>query len=173
VKAYQDFLAGPAAVFPALPTALPDVRAQQATFADGRVVVDRGEIPEPLMPAVVTEGMAQPPVGLPAIGRAALKALRTTLRPVRAPEGRPQLEVPAQDAQWFVLGQLDSATVGTADGRGVTFRRRDPAAFWRLAKQSVRLNLEVARRFPAASAEYRGAYGELTSAENWAGVFKG
>ncbi len=173
VKAYTDFLAGPSAVFPALPTALPDVRAQQASFTDGRVVTDRAEIPEPLMPAVVTEGMARPPVGPKAILRAALRALQTNVRPVSAPADRPQLEVSAQDAQWFLLARLDSATVGTADGRGVTFRRRDPAAFWRLAKESVRLNVEIARRFPQATAEYKAAYGELTSAENWEKVFRG
>jgi galactofuranosylgalactofuranosylrhamnosyl-N-acetylglucosaminyl-diphospho-decaprenol beta-1,5/1,6-galactofuranosyltransferase len=172
VKAYSDFLAGPSAVFPALPTALPDVRAQQASFTDGRVVTDRADIPEPLMPAVVTEGMARPPVGPRAILRAGLQALRTNVRRVKAPTDRPQLEVPAQDAQWFVLARLDSATVGTADGRGVTFRRRDPAAFWRLAKQSVRLNVEIARRFPQATADYRGAYDDLTAAENWEKVFK-
>ncbi len=173
VKAYTDFLAGPSAVFPALPTALPDVRAQQASFTDGRVVTDRAEIPEPLMPAVVTEGMARPPVGPKAILRAALRALQTNVRPVSAPADRPQLEVSAQDAQWFLLARLDSATVGTADGRGVTFRRRDPAAFWRLAKESVRLNVEIARRFPQATAEYKAAYGELTAAENWEKVFRG
>ena len=172
VKAYADFLAGPSAVFPALPTALPDVRARQASFTDGRVVTDRAEIPEPLMPAVVTEGMARPPVGPKAILRAALRALQTNVRPVSAPADRPQLEVSAQDAQWFLLARLDSATVGTADGRGVTFRRRDPAAFWRLAKESVRLNVEIARRFPQATAEYKAAYGELTAAENWEKVFR-
>ena len=84
---------------------------------------------------------------------------------------QPQLEIPSQDAQWFILSRLDSATVGTADGRGVTLRRRNPAVFWRLAKSAVRLNLEIARRFPQASVDYRGAYGELTSAENWQKAF--
>jgi galactofuranosylgalactofuranosylrhamnosyl-N-acetylglucosaminyl-diphospho-decaprenol beta-1,5/1,6-galactofuranosyltransferase len=124
------------------------------------------------MPAVVTEGMARPPVGPKAILRAALRALQTNVRPVSAPQDRPQLEVSAQDAQWFLLARLDSATVGTADGRGVTFRRRDPAAFWRLAKESVRLNVEIARRFPQATADYKAAYGELTAAENWEKVFR-
>ena len=173
LKAYQDFLSGPSAVFAALPTALAEVRAEQASFRDGRVVTDPTQIPDPLMPPVVTEGMARPPVGARAIGTAALRSLRHSLRPVRAPEDRPQLEVPAQDAQWFVLAQLDSATVGTADGRGVTFRRRDPAAFWRLAKQTVRLNVEIARRFPQSAADYRSAYGELTAADKWTEVFTG
>ena len=41
----------------------------------------------------------------------------------------PQRNVPSRQAQWFVLSRLDSATVSTPDGRGVTFRRRDPELF--------------------------------------------
>jgi galactofuranosylgalactofuranosylrhamnosyl-N-acetylglucosaminyl-diphospho-decaprenol beta-1,5/1,6-galactofuranosyltransferase len=171
VRAYEDFLAGPSAVFPALKEALPSVRAEQASYVDGRVITQRSDIPEPEMGAVVTEGMAQPPVGTRSIAIAAVRAIRNNLRPMAEEQLRPQLEIPSQDAQWFVLSRLDSATVGTADGRGVTLRRRNPAVFWRLAKRAVRLNLEIARRFPQASADYRGAYGELTSAEKWEQAF--
>jgi galactofuranosylgalactofuranosylrhamnosyl-N-acetylglucosaminyl-diphospho-decaprenol beta-1,5/1,6-galactofuranosyltransferase len=120
---------------------------------------------------VVTEGMAQPPVSKKSIAIAAVRAIRNNLRPMAEERSRPQLEIPSQDAQWFILSRLDSATVGTADGRGVTLRRRNPAVFWRLAKSAVRLNLEIARRFPQATVDYRGAYGELTSAENWQKAF--
>jgi galactofuranosylgalactofuranosylrhamnosyl-N-acetylglucosaminyl-diphospho-decaprenol beta-1,5/1,6-galactofuranosyltransferase len=171
LKAYEDFLAGPDAVFPALPRALGDVRAQQASFSDSQVITDRAQIPEPEMDAVVTEGMAEPPVGKAAIAKAALRALRTSLRPVRGDAARPQVQVPAQDAQWFVLAQLDRVTVGTADGRGVTFRRRDPARFRELARRSVQLNLEIRKRFPQLREQYRAAYGDLTSAENWQKAF--
>ena len=41
----------------------------------------------------------------------------------------PQRNVSSRQAQWFVLSQVDSATVSTPDGRGVTFRRRDPQLF--------------------------------------------
>jgi galactofuranosylgalactofuranosylrhamnosyl-N-acetylglucosaminyl-diphospho-decaprenol beta-1,5/1,6-galactofuranosyltransferase len=173
LKAYQDFLAGPSAVFPALPTALADVRAQQATYSDSQVITARKDMPTPEMGAVVAEGMTRIPVGTVAIARTALKALRNNLRPARSPEAPPQLQIAAQDAQWFVLSRLDAVSVSTADGRGVTVRRRDPAAFRRLARESVRLNLEIRRRFPELIGEYRAAYGELTSAENWQKVFAG
>src|SRR4051794_3155608 len=171
LKAYEDFLAGPEAMFQALPTALSDVRAQQAAFEDSKVITERSRIPDPEMDAVVTEGMAQPPVGKVSIAKAALKALRTSVRPARGPADRPQLQVAAQDAQWFVLAQLDRVTVGTADGRGVTFRHRDPAVFRDLARRSVRLNREIKRRFPQLREQYRAAYGDLPSAENWQKVF--
>ncbi|WP_448627013.1 glycosyltransferase [Geodermatophilus sp. URMC 64] len=171
LKAYEDFLAGPDAVFPALPTALGDVRALQKTFADSQVITDRAAIPEPELDSVVVEGMATPPAGKVAIGRAALRALRRSLRPVRAPGERPQVQVPAPDAQWFVLAQLDRATVGTADGRGVTFRHRDPAKFRELMTRSARLNREIRKQFPQLMEQYRAAYGDLTSAENWQKAF--
>jgi galactofuranosylgalactofuranosylrhamnosyl-N-acetylglucosaminyl-diphospho-decaprenol beta-1,5/1,6-galactofuranosyltransferase len=171
VKAYEDFLAGPSAVFPALPTALGDVRGIQKEFADSQVITERAKMPEPEMEPVVTEGMARPPVGKVAVLKAAVRALRTTLRPAPAPAERPQLQVPAQDAQWFVLAQLDSVAVGTADGRGVTLRRRDPAAFRALARRSIELNREIRRRFPEMSEQYRAAYGDLTSRENWRAAF--
>lgn len=173
LKAYEDFLAGPSALFSSLPTALADVRGLQKSYGDSQVIVQRTEIPEPEMDAVVTEGMAQLPGGKVGLARAALRALRTNLRHVSGPADRPQLQVPNQDAQWFVLSRLDRVTVGTADGRGVTFRHRDPAAFRELARRSLQLNREIRKRFPQLMAEYRAAYGDLTSAENWQKAFAG
>jgi len=171
LKAYEDFLAGPDAMFPALPTALAAVRELQASYRDSQVITDRGSMPEPEMDAVATEGMAEPPVGTVAIARAALRGLRTNLRPVRGSAERPQVQVAAQDAQWFVLARLDNVTVGTADGRGVTVRHRDPVVFRELIRRSFRLNMEIKRRFPQLREQYRAAYGDLTSAENWQKVF--
>ena len=79
--------------------------------------------------------------------------------------------MPAQDAQWFVLSRLDSVTVGTADGRGVTFRHRDPATAKRLGKRSLELNREIRRRFPELQQQYRAAWDELTSKEAWRTTF--
>jgi galactofuranosylgalactofuranosylrhamnosyl-N-acetylglucosaminyl-diphospho-decaprenol beta-1,5/1,6-galactofuranosyltransferase len=170
LKAYEDFLAGPSGVFPALPNALGDVRAKQAAYPDSKVITDRADMPEPEMDAVVVEGMAVPPTNKVAVLAKALRALRHTVRPADG-AGAPQVQVPAQDAQWFVLAQLDRATVGTADGKGVTFRRRDPAAFRELLRRSVALNREIKARFPELSAQYKDAYGDLTSRENWRTAF--
>ncbi|TQN41523.1 galactofuranosylgalactofuranosylrhamnosyl-N-acetylglucosaminyl-diphospho-decaprenol beta-1,5/1,6-galactofuranosyltransferase [Blastococcus colisei] len=171
LKAYEDFLAGPSSVFSALPTALGDVRAEQSRFPDSRVVTARSEIPEPELDAVVAEAMAQPPVGKRAILSSAVRGLRHSLRPAGEARDRPQVQLPAQDAQWYVLARLDSVAVGTADGRGVTLRQRDPAAFRDLLRRSVRLNREIVKRFPELSDRYRAAYGDLTSRENWRAAF--
>jgi galactofuranosylgalactofuranosylrhamnosyl-N-acetylglucosaminyl-diphospho-decaprenol beta-1,5/1,6-galactofuranosyltransferase len=169
VKAYEDFLAGPSRVFAALPTALADVRALQQQYPDSRVVTT--EVPDPELDAVVVEGMARPPVGKVAIAKALVRAARQAVRPARPETGRPQVQVPAQDAQWFVLSQLDSVAVGTADGRGVTLRHRDRATAKQLALRSLELNREIRRRFPELQEQYRAAWDDLTSPAAWRTAF--
>jgi galactofuranosylgalactofuranosylrhamnosyl-N-acetylglucosaminyl-diphospho-decaprenol beta-1,5/1,6-galactofuranosyltransferase len=172
LKAYEDFLAGPSGVFAALPTALADVRALQASYADSKVITS--DIPEPELDAVVVEGLARPLKGRKAIPKRilrTLRALRASQRPVRASSDRPQVQVPAQDAAWYVLAGMDSVTVGTADGNGVTFRRRNPTEARQLLRRSIELNREIKRRFPELSAEYRAAATSLTSKEAWRTAF--
>ena len=62
----------------------------------------------------------------------------TCARPNPAHHDVPQRNVPSRQAQWFVLSRLDSATVSTPDGRGVTFRRRDPVLFRPMLARSAR-----------------------------------
>ncbi len=84
----------------------------------------------------------------------------------------PERNVSSRQAQWFVLSQLDSATVSTPDGRGVTFRRRDPQLFRAQLRTSVRLLRETAREWPALRRRYRDAAPHLTSREGWKQVFE-
>jgi galactofuranosylgalactofuranosylrhamnosyl-N-acetylglucosaminyl-diphospho-decaprenol beta-1,5/1,6-galactofuranosyltransferase len=111
----------------------------------------------------------EPPTGKVAI----VKGLaRSVLHNLRAPDPAhqvvPQRNVPARNAQWFVLSRLDSATVATPDGRGVTFRRRDPAMFRAMLKRAVGQYREVAKAWPDLRRRYRDALPELTSREAWA-----
>jgi galactofuranosylgalactofuranosylrhamnosyl-N-acetylglucosaminyl-diphospho-decaprenol beta-1,5/1,6-galactofuranosyltransferase len=80
----------------------------------------------------------------------------------------PQRNVPARHAQWFVLSRLDSATVATPDGRGVTFRRRDPALFRTMLKNAVSEYRHIAKAWPDLQRRYRAALPDLTSREAWA-----
>ena len=84
----------------------------------------------------------------------------------------PQLNLAFQDARWFLLSRLDSATVGTADGRGVTFRRRDPAVFRRLAATSAQLLHRMSQEFPDLQRRYQAAAAELTSMDRWTEAFE-
>jgi galactofuranosylgalactofuranosylrhamnosyl-N-acetylglucosaminyl-diphospho-decaprenol beta-1,5/1,6-galactofuranosyltransferase len=82
------------------------------------------------------------------------------------------MNISAQDARWFLLSRLDSATVGTADGRGVTFRRREPDTFWRMLRRSVATHARLVREFPELEQRYRAQMSELTSPDNWARIFE-
>ena len=138
-RAYDDFLAGPEELFPLLPTALPT-----RPGAPGRLPRRPGG--RLLRPTCrcrrwarsKAERFMKPPTTPLTIGRTLLAALVHNVRSPK-PEAaeRPQLNISAQDARWFLLSRLDSATVGTADGRGVTFRRREQEIFWRMLRHSV------------------------------------
>jgi galactofuranosylgalactofuranosylrhamnosyl-N-acetylglucosaminyl-diphospho-decaprenol beta-1,5/1,6-galactofuranosyltransferase len=171
-RAYDDFLAGPERLFPLLPTALPTALEHQGDYPDGRVLGSSSDLPLPSMGAIKAERFMKPPTTPVTIGRTLLAALVHNLRkPKPDAAERPQLNISAQDARWFLLSRLDSATVGTADGRGVTFRRREPDTFWRMLRHSVRVHWTLYREFPRLRAEYRQHLGELTSPESWSRAF--
>ncbi|MGY1857868.1 glycosyltransferase [Modestobacter sp. SYSU DS0290] len=171
-RAYDDFLAGPERLFPLLPTALPTALEHQGDYPDGRVIPSSSDLPLPSMGAIKAERFLKPPTTPVTIGRTLLGALVHNLRKPREDAAdRPQMNISAQDARWFLLSRLDSATVGTADGRGVTFRRREQDTFWRMLRHSVRIHWTLYREFPRLKQEYRDHLGELTSPESWEKAF--
>jgi galactofuranosylgalactofuranosylrhamnosyl-N-acetylglucosaminyl-diphospho-decaprenol beta-1,5/1,6-galactofuranosyltransferase len=86
---------------------------------------------------------------------------------------RPQLNIAARDARWFLLSRIDGATVATADGRGVAYRKRNPKTFWKLLSKSVASHVQLAREWPRLRRVYRNAQPELTSMESWRRIFEG
>jgi galactofuranosylgalactofuranosylrhamnosyl-N-acetylglucosaminyl-diphospho-decaprenol beta-1,5/1,6-galactofuranosyltransferase len=80
--------------------------------------------------------------------------------------------VPALNARWFLLGNLDSATVSTADGTGVAFYKRDPDQFRTLMARAVRNYRRLGREWPRLRKQYRDALPELTSTEQWRKAFE-
>jgi galactofuranosylgalactofuranosylrhamnosyl-N-acetylglucosaminyl-diphospho-decaprenol beta-1,5/1,6-galactofuranosyltransferase len=170
-RAYEDFLRGPESLFPSLPATLPSVREEQKSYDDGRVLPSATELPLPSMSSIKAEKMSRPPVNPLTIARTLAGALVHNVLPARGDADRPQLNVAAQDARWFLLARLDSATVGTADGRGVTYRRRDSRLFWRLLGRSLRLEWDIYRRFPEMRRRYRTALPELTTVDAWSETF--
>ncbi|MGH3936532.1 MAG: glycosyltransferase [Pseudonocardiaceae bacterium] len=169
--AIRDFMAGPQALFEKLPTALGAVRARCADFTDGQVV-DSQELPLPARGQAEVQRMLTPPTNPITIGTTLLRRLVHQLRPVDAQaQHRPQLSLARADARWFVLSGLDGVTVSTADGRGVTYRKRDPQAFRSMLARSVALHRELAREFPRLRQLYRDAAPELTSRAGWKQVF--
>jgi galactofuranosylgalactofuranosylrhamnosyl-N-acetylglucosaminyl-diphospho-decaprenol beta-1,5/1,6-galactofuranosyltransferase len=85
---------------------------------------------------------------------------------------RPQLNIAARDARWFLLSRIDGATVATSDGRGVAYRKRNPKTFWLLLSRSVAAHLQQAREWPRLRRQYRNAHADLTSLESWGRIFE-
>lgn len=172
-KALEDFLAGPDDLFESLRTALPEVRELRKHYDDAQVRDSAREFPPPSANPVMAEGLlSKPPVNTAVIAARASKALMHNLKePAEGAKDRPQLNIPADSALWFLLGSLDSATVSTADGSGVAFRRRDPQEFRRLAAQAAANYRRLAQEWPRLREAYRAALPELTSPEAWKRVY--
>lgn len=83
----------------------------------------------------------------------------------------PQANLAPINARWFSLSRLDGATVTTADGRGVVYRKRDRDKAKELLQESRRLQKEVAERFAEMQDKYRAAHKHLTSREAWGEIF--
>ncbi|MBC8092487.1 MAG: galactofuranosyltransferase GlfT2, partial [Pseudonocardia sp.] len=166
--ALRDFLAGPEQLFAKLPVVLGEIRAKRAEYDDGRPLDSATQVPLSELDALAAQAFPEPPTSKPAIAKGLVQSVLHNLRaPDPAHSVVPQRNVPSRQAQWFVLSRLDSATVSTPDGRGVTFRRRDPALFKAQMRTSVALLREVGRAWPELRQRYRAALPELTSREAW------
>ncbi len=168
--AIRDFLAGPEHILDILPTSLGEVHALRKTYSDAVVIGSSTELPVASQEDV---GNVSLPTNTAAIATRLVKGLFKNAKPARkGHHERPQLNVPTLDARWFLLSQVDGATVTTADGRGVVYRKRDREQAAALLKEAVALRGELIRRFPELKNRYRDAVPHLTSKETWERVFR-
>ncbi|MGB8961629.1 MAG: glycosyltransferase [Pseudonocardiaceae bacterium] len=172
-KSIEDFLAGPERLFASLRDGLPAVRSLREGYDDARILPSAQQLPMPLFDPVRIERLLDPPVHPAAIAKRALSTIAHHLRSPAAPtRDRPQINVPARNARWFVLGMVDSATVSNADGSGVAFRRRDPQQFRALLTRTIVLYRQLVAEWSVTAQRYRGAVPELTSVDSWEQMFK-
>ncbi len=78
----------------------------------------------------------------------------------------------ARRRRWYSLSRVDGATVTTADGRGVVYRKRDRDLAAALFKESAAVHRELFRRFPEMRRRYRDAHADLVTKEAWGRVFE-
>lgn len=174
LKAVEDFMAGPEKLFSSLRTALPEVRELREQYVDAETLPSARELPMPSADPIMAEGLLRRPTGTAAMATRAAKALVHNLKePAHGATDRPQLNVPAASSRWFLLGNLDSATVSNADGSGVSFRRRDPAEFRRLGTRALATYRQLIQEWSGLRERYRAALPELTSPDSWKQVFDG
>lgn len=169
-EAMKDFLAGPEQLFGILDTALPRINKLRKNYSDAQVLPSATALPAPSGgPAGLTEIPTNPVAKIKTLTR----GLLNNSRPADARHHHtPQVNLPPIEARWFSLSRVDGATVTTADGRGVVYRKRDRGQMIALAKDSARLQKEVAARFDEMRTRYRAAHPELTSREAWAKIFE-
>lgn len=168
IEALRDFLRGPEALPELLPTALPKVRAIRAEYPDAVVLRSATDLPAPSGWA----GSRTKPPNVAAKVAALAAVLVHSLRPADPRHHTvPQANFPPIEAHWFTLSRLDGATVTTADGRGVVYRKRDRAIATELLRTALALYRELYRRFPEMRRRYRDAHAQLTSKEAWSRVF--
>jgi galactofuranosylgalactofuranosylrhamnosyl-N-acetylglucosaminyl-diphospho-decaprenol beta-1,5/1,6-galactofuranosyltransferase len=173
-KSIEDFLDGPERLFASLRDALPAVRKLREGYDDARIFPSAQQLPMPLFDPVRIEALLDPPVHPIAIAK---RALCTVSRHLRSPQPqtreRPQINVPARDARWFLLGMVDSATVSNADGSGVAFRKRDPQQFRAFLAHTISLYRRLVQEWDVTAQRYRAALPTLTSVESWERMFEG
>ncbi|WP_342318578.1 glycosyltransferase [Corynebacterium mayonis] len=172
IEAMKDFLAGPEQLFDVLESSLPRIQNVRKDYSDAQVISSAAELPAPTgAPGVPTANIGGRLAKVKKIPWA-VKALRHQMRTEdRAHWQAPQLNLTAEEARWFTLARVDSATVATAGGTGVVFRKRDKELADSLLKQTKRLHKDIAERWPQLKREYRAALPELTSHDNWGKIF--
>src|SRR5690625_826420 len=139
-KALDDFRAGPDHICSILESALPDVHALRKTYPDAVVLPAASALPSPSR----RRKPMRPPVQPLTIGYRLARGIAHNMK-ATAPEHhrRPQLNVPTQDARWFLLCTQDGVTVTTADGRGVVYRQRDREKMFELLRESLRRQYQL------------------------------
>ncbi|AWB83059.1 glycosyl transferase [Corynebacterium yudongzhengii] len=172
IEAMRDFLAGPDQLFEILDTALPRIQNVRKKYSDAVVIDSAAELPA----ATGAPGVPLKDVG----GRLAkIKKIPWLLKGVKhllssedpRHHAAPQLNLTAEEARWFTLSRVDSATVSTAGGTGVAFRKRDRALAQELVEETRRVHKEIVECFDEMKNTYRAAFADLTSRESWKQVF--
>ena len=172
VEAMQDFLKGPDQLFSILESSLPRIQEIRKQYPDAQVVGSAADLPAPTgAPGVPTRNIGGRLAKVKKIPWA-LKALRHQFTAEdRAHWDAPQLNLTAEEARWYTLARVDSATVSTAGGTGVAFRKRDKATSDALLKQTKELQAQIKERWADLQSEYRAAMPRLTSHEEWGKIF--
>ncbi|MEH0147766.1 glycosyltransferase [Corynebacterium sp. Q4381] len=172
VEAMKDFLAGPDQLFDILESSLPRIQEIRKQYADAQVLPSATELPAPTgAPGVPTRNIGGRLAKIKKLPWAAKALLHQRKAEDRTHWEAPQLNLTADEARWFTLARVDSATVSTAGGTGVAFRKRDKQLASDLLQETKDLQAEIKRRWPELKRSYRDARGELTSQENWGKIF--
>jgi galactofuranosylgalactofuranosylrhamnosyl-N-acetylglucosaminyl-diphospho-decaprenol beta-1,5/1,6-galactofuranosyltransferase len=173
LMAMEDILAGPDHLHRDLPRKMAELRELRRQFPDSRSETDIEAFPtvRRLKPPKRGKEPTSPTNKVGLFVKAALGAVRQ-VRPVGELAHRhPQLVVPYQDAEWWLLSNVDGALVSAADGTSTAWYQRDPAKFRTLLQRSVTLHGRMLRDWQSLREQYRAAVADFTSPEEWRKTF--
>ncbi|WP_337924948.1 glycosyltransferase [Arthrobacter jiangjiafuii] len=173
LEALEDVLKGPGHLHPTIKTKLPQIRKRRSEFSDAQVSTEVGAFPSVQRVRPPKRGIqpTAPRTMRVALTKAVTGAVRQ-IAPVREKAlEHPEAVVPAMDARWWRLSQLDSALVSSADGTGASWYKRDNAKFREMVARSLKLHKELLQNWDRLSDEYRTELPRYTSPEAWSETF--
>ena len=173
IEAMKDFLAGPDQLFDILESSLPRIAKLRSNYSDAVIIDSADQLPAPTgAPGVPTQNIGGRLAKIKKIPWA-VKGLKHLLSKEDPRHHEvPQLNLTPDEARWFTLSRVDSATVSTAGGTGVAFRKRDRDLARDLVEQTRELLSDIEDNFDEMRTEYRKALPELTSRESWRKIFE-
>ena len=172
LEAMKDFLAGPDQLFDILESSLPRIAEIRKGYSDAVIIESADQLPAPTgAPGVPTRNVGGRLGKIKKIPWLIKSAKHLVSKEDPAHHEAPQLNLTPDEARWFTLSRVDSATVSTAGGTGVAFRKRDRELAKELVTSTRELLKEIEDNFDDLRAEYRAALPELTSRESWRKVF--
>lgn len=171
--ALEDVLAGPGQLHGDLLTKMAALRELRLRFTDAKTEPHTDRFPAARRrPPRKGREFSSPTNKVGLLKKAAAGAVRQLTAPREESRRRPQVALPAQDASWWLLCNLDSALVSAADGTSTAWYQRDPRLFRSLARRSVLVHARLVREWPQLAAEYQAAAAEITSPQRWRETFE-
>ena len=174
LMAIEDILEGPHRMHRDLRLRLSELNALRKQYDDSIAQTELTKFPEARRRKPPRKGKdPAPPAGR--LGRAktmVLGGIRQALPVRELAKKYPEANVPHVDLQWWLLVQLDSALVSSADGTGAFWYKRKPEVFRDLLARSVSLHARLAREWPQLVQQYQDAQPELSSPKTWHETFE-
>jgi len=174
LDALEDLLKGPSHLHETIKTKLPEIRVRRAEFDDARITKEVSGFPavKRVKPPRHGKKPKAPKSLLNALATAATAGIRQVQGVRQGALEHPEALVPAMDARWWRLSQLDSAIVSSADGSGASWYKRQPEQFRTMMARSIKLHQQLLRDWDKLSAMYSEALPEFTSPNTWKQTFE-
>jgi galactofuranosylgalactofuranosylrhamnosyl-N-acetylglucosaminyl-diphospho-decaprenol beta-1,5/1,6-galactofuranosyltransferase len=173
LDALEDLLKGPSHLHQTIRTKLPEIRARRADFDDARITKEVAAFPQVkrVKPPKRGKKPSSPKSIFAALATAASAGVRQVQSVRPGALEHPEALVPAMDARWWRLSQLDSAIVSSADGTGASWYKRHPEHFRNMMARSIKLHQQLLQDWEKLSEEYSRSLPEFTSQQAWRETF--